>query len=143
MNSFVLGATQSEQVTVSVISYERPASGEFYEDNWLSCEVHIHAGAFKGKYSANFLTSELHGLHNDLERLYQDLKGSVAFEPMEGQLELKFSCNNLGHIHVSGIAMDQAGVGHALHFTLSFDQTDLAKSMNGLRELVHAFPVRT
>ncbi len=143
MKFFVLGSENTEQITVTVINYERPASGEYYDDNWLSCEVQVRAGAFRGKFAANFLTSEFKGLLDDLERLYRDLKGSVTFEAMESQLELQFSCDNLGHIQVSGIAMDQAGIGHALHFSFSSDQTSLANSLEGLRGVMHEFPVRT
>jgi hypothetical protein len=143
LKSFVLGAEETEQVTLSVLSYERPASGEYYDDNWLSCEIQVRAGAFRGKYQANFLTFELAGLLRDLERLYHDLKGSAVFEPMESQLDLKFSCDGLGHILTSCTAMDQAGIGHSLHVSFSFDQTYLAKSLAELREVVHAFPART
>lgn len=143
MKSFVLGADGNERVELTVLSYERPASGEYYDDNWLSCEVKVQAGAFSGKYSASFLTSEVHRLNEDLQHLYRELKGEVVFESMEGQLELSFSCDNLGHIRVSGTAIDQAGIGHKLCFTLLFDQTCLAKSLAGLTEVVGAFPVRT
>ena len=143
MKSFVLGAEKTEQITVSVMSYERPASGEYYDDNWLSCEVAIRAGAFRGKYAANFLTSELLGLAQELERLYRDLSGEVTFNPMEGQLRLKFTCDNLGHIHVSAKAMDEAGIGHTLTFSVSFDQTYLAASLASLKGVTNAFPVRT
>ena len=143
LKSFVLGVENTEQITLTVINYERSASGEHYDDNWLSCEVQVRAGAFHGKYTANFLTFELTKLLEKLDRLYRDLKGSVVFEAMESQLELKFSCDNLGHIHVSGIAMDQVGIGHALHFSFNFDQTYLAKALEQLRQVVQEFPVRT
>jgi hypothetical protein len=143
LKSFVLGIEKTEQITLSVINYERPASGEHYDDNWLSCEVQVRAGAFRGKYSANFLTFELATLLRDLERLYRELKGAAVFESMEGQLELKFSCDHLGHIHASGTAMDQPGIGHRLFLSFSFDQTYLAKALAELREVVHAFPART
>ena len=143
MKSFVLGAEDTEQITFTVINYERPASGEYYDDNWLSCEVQVRAGAFHGKYAANFLTFELTNLLEGLDHLYRDLKGSFEFESMESQLDLNFLCDNLGHINVACVAMDQAGIGHALHFSFNFDQTYLAKMLEQLRQVVNAFPVRT
>ena len=56
MNTFVLGTEESERIAVTVIGYERQASGEYYDDNWLSCTVAVRAGAFQGLYAANFLT---------------------------------------------------------------------------------------
>ena len=139
----MLGVENTEQITLTVINYERPASGEYYDDNWLSCELQVRAGAFCGKYAANFLTFELTKLLENLDRLYRDLKGSVEFEAMENQLELKFSCDSLGHIHVLGITRDQPGIGHVLRFSFSFDQTYLATVLEQLRQVVQEFPVRT
>lgn len=142
MKSFTIGTAGSEAVTLTVMDYERPPAGEFYDDNWLRCEVSVQAGAFYGKYQANFLTSELGDLFQGLTRLHDELRGSYAFEPMEGQLVLRASCNSLGHVHFSGEAMDEAGIGHRLRFVLSLDQTYLAKSLGELSEVVRTFPVR-
>jgi len=143
MSSIVIGFPKSDHIELSVLGYERPPSGEFYDDNWLSCTVAIQAGAFRGKFSANFLTSELSSLYTDLQRLYRDLRGQVLFEPLESQLELKFSCNSLGHIVVSGTAMDQAGIGNKLSFSASFDQTHLGELLSSFGQLVQTYPVRT
>src|SRR5690349_3338388 len=106
MESVVIGSRAGDGVELIVLGYERPATGEYYDDNWLSCEVRVHAGAFRGKYSASLLTSELSGLHEGLARLYRDLRGEAKLETMESQLDLHFKCDNLGHIHVAGTAMD-------------------------------------
>jgi hypothetical protein len=143
MKSVTFGPQERERLTISVLSYACPATGQFYDDNWLVAEIRVRAGAFRGKFQANFLTSELVDLHAELARLYTQLHGGAAFEPMEGQLNLKFSCDNLGHIHVAGLAMDEAGIGHRLTFSLSFDQTYLAATLQELSEVVRAFPVRT
>ena len=143
MKSVVIGAEEHERVELTVLGYERQATGEFYDDNWLSCEVRVQAGAFGGKYSASFLASELSQLHQSLECLYRNLKGSVRFESMESQLELQFTCDSLGHIAVLGTAMDQAGIGNKLSFSVSFDQTFLQRLVQELRQVVQAYPVRT
>ena len=143
MKSVAFGSQEQERVMVTALSYERPASGEFYDDNWLLCEVQVHAGAFHGKFHANFLTSEFADLSIELGRLHRELRGEVSFEPMEEKLVLNFSCDNLGHIHVTGSARDEAGIGHKLSFSMSFDQTYLAKSLEDLGAVLRAFPVRT
>lgn len=140
--SFRIGATASEQLVVSVISYARPATGDASDDNWLACLVDVRVGSFRGKYSACFTTAELLHLHADLERLHRDLSGTITFEAMEGQLDFEATSDRLGHIRVRGVAMDEAGIGHALHFTLFLDQTELAASVAALRKVTLAFPVR-
>lgn len=143
MKSFSLGTSDSEMVTLTVLDYELPPAGEFYDDNWLRCEVSLHAGAFCGTFSANFLTSELEQLLQGFGTLYQNLRGNYTFEPLERQLVLRASCDNTGHIHIVGEAMDQVGIGHRLTFWFSLDQTYLSSTLRELSDVVRAFPVRT
>ncbi|GHT95419.1 hypothetical protein AGMMS49545_18370 [Betaproteobacteria bacterium] len=133
---------ESETVTLTVLDYERPSVGSFYNDNWLLCEVLVRAGAFFGKFQANFLTSEIEDLWQGLSTLHRTLRGEYTFAPLEGQLVLRASCDHLGHIHLSGEAVDHVGTGHRLIFAFAFDQTYLVKSLHELSDVVHAFPVR-
>jgi hypothetical protein len=142
MKSLVIGTNEREMVKLTVLSYERAPIGEFYDDNWLLCEVAVNAGAFRGKFQANFLTSEFAELLQGLGTLHRELRGDYTFEPMEGQLVLHVSCDHLGHIHFTGTAMDQAGIGHRLTFSLSMDQTYLSETLRELSDVVRAFPVR-
>lgn len=142
MKSFAIGTNEREMITVTVVNYERPPIGEFYDDNWLLCEVSVQCGAFRGKFQANFLTSELEKLLQGLGRLHQELHGEYTFESMEGQFVLRVSCGNLGHIHIAGEAMDQAGIGQRLIFRFSLDQTHLSITLRELSDVMQAFPVR-
>ncbi|MCL2310270.1 MAG: hypothetical protein FWC42_08385 [Proteobacteria bacterium] len=142
MKSFSIGTSDSERVTLTVLGYEQPPTGEFYDDNWLLCEVSVQAGAFCGKFQARFLTSELEQLLQGLGALYRDLHGDYTFEPLERQLILRASCDNTGHIHIDGEAVDQAGHGHRLTLWLSQDQTYLSSTLRELSDVVRAFPVR-
>jgi len=142
MKSFAIGTNKREMVAITVLNYERSPVGEFYDDNWLLCEVSVQVGAFSGKFQANFLTSELEGLLQALRKLHQELRGDYIFEPLEEQLILRVSCDNLGHIQIDGEAMDQAGIGHKLTFGFSLDQTYLSATLRELSDVVQAFPVR-
>jgi hypothetical protein len=142
MKSFTIGTSEREMVTLTVLNYERAPVGEFYDDNWLLCDVSVSAGVFRGKFQANFLTTELADLLQGLGTLHRELRGDYTFEPMEGQLVLRASCDNLGHIHITGKAMDQAGIGQKLSFSLSLDQTYLSETLRELSGVVRAFPVR-
>ena len=143
MKSIVLGSKLSDHIEISVLGYELQPSGEYYDDNWLSCQVRAKAGAFSGGFSTNFLTGELLGLYEGLQKLYRDLKGEISFDPLESQLVLTFQCDMLGHIHVCGFARDQAGTGNELSIDLSFDQTYLDTLLSSFAELMRAYPVRT
>ena len=142
MNAFSFGSAQGEHLSVSEIAYERTRSGDFHDDNWLTCMVQIRAGAFDGRYFASVLTDEIHELHDHLARMHREVKGELSFTTLERQLEFTLSCDRLGHLQLVGIATDQPGEGQSLHFSLSLDQTDLARAVSELHGVLGAFPVR-
>lgn len=142
MKSFSLGTSRTEKLSITVLTYLLPATGEFYDDNWLLCEISIQAGAFRGKFQANFLTSDLAGLLQGLTKLHDELLGEYVFEPLEEQLVLKVTCDALGHFCFDCVAMDEAGIGRTLGFDISLDQTYLGATLRELSEVVRTFPVR-
>lgn len=142
MMSFTLGAGTQDAVTVSVIGYAYDPTGETYGDNWLRCEIAVHAGAFSGRFPANLLSLELRDLLQGLGDLHETLRGEYVFEAMEGQLAFKATCDALGHLAIEGRAKDDAAFEHTLTFGFTLDQTDLAQTLRQLAEVMRAFPVR-
>ena len=143
MKSIAFGGKEHERLEIIVFGYERAASGDYHDDNWLSVEVSVNCGAFRGKFRAAFLTGELESFHAQLTSLYQTLKGNARFETLEGQLELEAIGDGLGHFKISGQARDQAGIGNKLIFEIGIDQTQLQTSVQSLATAMSAFPVRT
>lgn len=142
MQSIVFGGEAREHLQIQIFGYERPATGDAFDDNWLSVEVAIAAGAFRGSYPANFLAGELEEFHRQMDALYASLVGQATFETMEGQLGLRLTGNGLGHIRLEGTAQDCAGIGNTLFFNLEFDQTQLGSSLQSLEDAIKAFPSR-
>lgn len=142
MKSSSIGSSKDESLEITVLNYERAPVGEFHDDNWLHCELSIRAGAFRGEFHANVLTSELQDLLQGLTRLHRELSGDFAFESMEQQLMLKAMCDSRGHLKMEGRVMDQAGVGSTLSFIFQLDQTHLSETLRQLSEVARAYPVR-
>lgn len=143
MKSIAFGEKEYERLEITILGYERAASGDYHDDNWLSVEVSVCCGAFRGKFSAAFLTGELQSFHVQLASLYRTLTGSARFETLEGQLELEATGDGLGHIKISGKARDQAGIGNQFIFAMDIDQTQLQTSVQSLAAAMSAYPVRT
>jgi hypothetical protein len=139
---FSFGQSEHERIKVEVHGYERPASGEYWDDNWLTVDIRVQAGGFRGKAAATIITSELTKFLAELRPLYESLSGSAEFVTMEGQLSLYLVGDGKGHIELRGQVADQAGIGNRLHFTLQFDQTQLRTSIYELERVVTQFPVR-
>jgi len=140
---FSFGQSKQERIEVDVLRYERPLRGEYWDDNWLTVEIQVWAGGFRGKIRAAILTGELEKLLSELRPLYERLSGSVNFKAMEAQLILHFVGDGKGHIKLEGEISDQPGNGNRVRFILQFDQSELALSIRELERVMVQFPIRS
>jgi hypothetical protein len=142
MSSFRIGGSDSEFLSVNITGRSRAGSSDYWDGNWLNAVIEIDAGGFRGLYGAYLRAEELREFREGLARLYSfDIK-ETKFETMEGQLDINVRGDGLGHFTAECVAVDQAGTGNRLSFTLSFDQTDIPAILRGLDSLVEEFPVR-
>ncbi|HEY9175878.1 MAG TPA: hypothetical protein VI136_26660 [Verrucomicrobiae bacterium] len=139
---FSFGQTQHERIEVDVLKYERDPVGDYHDDNWLWVKIRVQAGGFCGKTDAAILTTELLGFLERLRVLHDTLEGSAEFSTLEEQLTLNLAADSKGHVELRGEVLDQPGIDNKLHFTLSFDQSQLRASIRELEKVLSAFPVR-
>lgn len=140
--AFSLGESKHDRVEVSVLGYERPPTGDYYDDNWLTVEVSLAIGGFRGRFQASFLTAELMEFRDQLAALYKSLNGEAKLVTMETQLLLSLSGNGRGGVSLKGEATDQPGTGNRLVFGLDLDQTHLAATLGELDAAIERFPIR-
>ena len=139
---FSFGQSEQERIAVDVHGYERETSGEYWDDNWLTVDICVRAGGFRGKAAATIITSELTKFLSELRPLYETLNGSAQFETMEEQLSLRLIGDGKGHVELRGKVADQPGIGNSLNFTLQFDQSQLGASIRELERVALQFPER-
>jgi hypothetical protein len=124
--------------------YERAATGEVWDDNWLrgSVEVQIEqppTARFRAKCDVAWQTTELHAFHESLRTLLQDLTGTAKLTTIEDQVELTIQLENgkgtlVGRVEAHAVA--------ALEFEGATDQTFLAETLTGLRTVFAKYPYR-
>jgi len=139
---FAFGDSEHERFVLDVLSYERPVSGEYHDDNWLVVAMTVSVGGFTGRAGATIVTDELVSFSEQLHVLYDRLTGSAEFSTLESQLSLKLAGDGKGHIRLTGEVSDAAGIGNPLSFHLDFDQTLLQHSIHELDSVLKAFPIR-
>ncbi len=139
---FSFGHPEQERIEVEVHGYERAPVGEYYDDNWLTVEIRIRAGGFRGETAATIITGELTKFLAELNPLFDTLSGTAKFATLEGQLGLRLRGDGKGHVELCGEVADQPGIGNRLHFTLHFDQSQLGASIRELERVTSRFPVR-
>src|SRR5690349_20183395 len=94
--------------------YSHPGSLDTYDKNWVDTTINIKVGGFTGCYSSFFQTTDFPSLRDSLKILYNDLSYTFDFTTIEGQLNLRFKGDGIGHIEVKGEAQDEAGTGNTL-----------------------------
>ena len=140
---FSFGQSEHERIAIDVVSYERPTSGDYDDDNWVVTQIEVRVRGFKGKARAALRTTELIEFGSKLRPLHETLSGTAEFTTLEGQSHLQLEGDGKGPINLKGEVMDQAGVGNRLHFSLEFDQSRLADSVRDLDAVISKFPVRS
>jgi hypothetical protein len=142
MKTFRIGSKESDQISISVLSYERPPSEDFYDNNWVTSQISVSTGAFAGQFNAALTTQDFVVFMPQLESLFNTLKGEAKFQTIEGQIEFTLSGNGRGGIEVTGFAIDRLGDGNQLQFRYEIDQTFLPPALRQLHEIISEFPTR-
>lgn len=137
---FQVGGNRAEQLLVKVNS--RSSAHDYWDGNWLMCEIRLCAGGFRGKFQANLRTDEIERFAAQVRTLYDDLRSPALLAPMEEQLVLRLEGDGRGHIVCHGEARDVVGTGNSLRFELQLDQTQRFATMVQLSELLNRYPVR-
>lgn len=124
---------------IELINYD---SNIDWDKNWVKIKVTVKGGKFSGQYSGDFMAVDFEKFKQELSRLYDNLKGTVNFNDLEGYLELKITGDGIGHFEVDVKACDQPGINASeLTFTMGFDQTEIKNLVNQLDRITKQFPI--
>ena len=132
----------SNGITLNIIRRTYPDASDYWDGNWLTVEIYVHVGGWKGNYAALLRSEELLHLKNELEMLYKQPDYSFILEPIEPWIVLNFIGNKKGQITVKGQACDEIGIGNTLGFCFGIDQSYLPEIIKSLRETIDKFPVK-
>src|ERR1700683_3827277 len=105
---YVIISGREGRLVIEVSGYERPATNDEYDSNWLMASVSVESGAFSGKFRAPFTTHDFARLRERLAGAVETLSGSVEFESAEGDLKLTVELSRRGTASVSGVAKPNA-----------------------------------
>ena len=142
MIGFRIGRDTSEYLSVQITGRSHPGSQDYWDGNWVNADIEIDAGGFHGRYGAYLRAEELKDFRNALSLLYSFDSKEAKFETMEEQLSIHITGNGLGHYTAECEALDQAGIGNRLIFSLEFDQTEIPEMLKALDAFVKEYPVK-
>lgn len=131
----------SEFLRVYARQRTHPQSNDDGGGNWISCDIDVAVGGFRGRVNADLRSEEFLRFRNEARDLYVRLNGTANFSTMEGWLTIRLIGEGRGHIAAECELHDQPGCGNRLTFKLQFDQTYLPDLITGLERIVSEFPV--
>ena len=132
-----------EQVEIVVHGYERPDSTDYYDANWLSCEVSVAVGKFRGETRCALWTVDFRSFAKSLRELESNLAGSAEFTTMEEQFTLSLKGDGRGRFELVGEVIDRPGRGNgnSLRWRFDVDQCQVTDFRGQIKRVVSSFPV--
>ena len=124
---------------IELIDYK---SNNDWDRNSIKTKITVKGGAFSGHYQADIMTVDFEKFKQDLDILYNNLKGGLIFENIEHAIQLQIVGDGNGHFEVKITANDSPGIyGNELRFTMAFDQTEIKTLVNQLDKITKRFPI--
>jgi len=142
ITEFNLGGDAAEFLKVEVRRRELPAHEDYWDGNWLSCEIRVAVGGFKGRVDAALRAEEFNLFLEQVRQLHKSLKGRADFTTLEGWLRIELTGDGRGHMTATCELLDQPGIGNSLKFKIELDQTYLPSVVAGLESIIASYPVR-
>jgi hypothetical protein len=137
----VIGDENGQRVVIRALSRNHPALFDYWDGNWVDCELDIAAGSFRGAFRADLRSEEFQAFLEEAEGLSRTLDGAASFSTMEGQIAFSLAGDASGHIRVQGEAVDTPGGDNRLQFSFAIDQSYLPGICSSLEVILAAFPV--
>jgi hypothetical protein len=137
----LIGDQGGQHVLIQPLARRHPGLFDYGDGNWITCELQIAAGGFRGSFRADLRSEEFQAFLEEAEGLSETLEGSAALSTMEGQIALSLTPDAADRIRVEGDAMDEAGSGNRLHFEFEIERMDLPPIRQSLEPLLRAYPV--
>src|SRR5882724_9758630 len=128
MAFFSLGFFDRERIEVTLIG--SPADKETEGFDWVKARVQVWAGGFTGDVQICICLSDIVRFRQELEPVYNDLRGAAEFKTIENQLYIRVESDALGHITATGYLKSDFVLGDELKFDLRFDQTLLFHTLS-------------
>lgn len=137
----VIGDENGQRVVIRALSRNHPDLFDYWDANWVKCELEIAAGGFRGAFRADLRSEEFQAFLEEAEGLSRTLDGAAGFSTMEGQIAFSLAGDASGQVRVQGEAVDAPGGDNRLQFSFDIDQTYLPQICRSLEVILAAFPV--
>jgi hypothetical protein len=86
-----------------------------------------------------FSTGQLYQFSIQLQKCYNELKGSVTFSEVENNLKIELNFNKFGQINIQGYFQELADQENILHYEFESEQSYLTSTLRQLDSIVDQY----
>jgi len=122
-----------------VEGYERSASQNADDANWLTCRCSVQLKGIAGHIRLSLTTYDFTRFYSDLQRALNAVSGEAKFTTYEDGVKLEINFRVTGTAEVRGVMRDGA---NSIAFSFDTDQTFLSQTESELQAVLQHFPVR-
>lgn len=86
-----------------------------------------------------FSTGQVYQFFIQLQKCYNELKGSVTFSDSENNMKIKLNFNRLGQINIQGYFQEELHQENILHYEFESEQSYLTSTLRQLNSIVDQY----
>ncbi len=132
--------TEDGQIHLKVMEvFGFPSETSFLGGYDTRALIDIQIGSYTAKGAVDISTGQLYMFLQELKSCYQSLQGIASLKNYEGNFDLTFDFDGLGHVKVSGHFREEMSARTELRFELDTDQTRIPQVIHGLEDLVSVY----
>jgi hypothetical protein len=106
----------------------------------VKCKIAIKSGNYYVKNAEIwFSTGQVYRFFIELQKCYNELKGSVIFSESENNLQIELKFNRFGQINIQGYFKEVTHQENILHFEFEGEQSYLTATLSQLSNIVDQY----
>jgi hypothetical protein len=140
IHEFFVGGRDRNHLSLTPLRRNNPGVTTFWDGNWLTVAVEVRGGIFSGRFEADLRADEFQDFQLQLEALRGATGGTATLESVESWVRLELTVDEQGRLHGDCEVRDDPTRGSRLRFGLGSDQVQLLDMLDGLKQILEAFP---
>lgn len=137
MHCIRIGCKEADFLSLKIRERQFPEATDYWNANWLTCDVEVNVGAFRSAFGAVLRNEDLTRFLRGLRRLDSQSSATATFEAPEW-LTLDLFADGESRIEGHGRIDDNC---NHLEFRVNVDRSDLGPLIRELDEICTNYPI--
>lgn len=139
---FRIKGLEGQFINIQVIGYSLPHMDDYWDGNWLICEVRAEIPGFTVNFPTDLRTNELTSFYDELVHMYGKMSGSASLVGLETNVDIQVQMDKLGKLEWKARLAFPSGDGAAIEFNIQSEQSYLIKLIDELKNILKGFPIK-